>query len=82
MNTEITFPVYRKSKTGSSLYRILSYYLMEEYQIVGTKVFYFEVHARQYPDMLRIREMITLTDGVSLPATDKEFGELSSKVNK
>lgn len=79
MNTEIVFPVYRKSKTGSSFYRIISAQLMEEYQLVGAKVFYFEVRANQYPELLRIKEMISLTDGVSLSATEEEFTVVQTK---
>jgi hypothetical protein len=73
MNDSIKFPIYRKSSTGSSFYRIKSAKELEECQLIGNRVFYYQLVAEQYPETLRIREMISLSDGVTVEATAEEF---------
>ena len=54
----IDFPQYRKLKNGHSFYRIEDENNFTEIQLVGKRKLIFEIHATQYPEKLKIRDMI------------------------
>ncbi len=59
MNDKNThFPQYRKLKNGLRLYKINSPNYFEELQILGDRVFHFAFTAEQYPEKLRIMDML------------------------
>lgn len=55
------FPQYRKLKNGLRFYKINSVVDFEELQLVGEKVFHFHFIAEQYPEKLRIMDMLDET---------------------
>jgi hypothetical protein len=67
------FPQYRKYNNGSSFFKILSSKKFIEIQRIGNSSHQFEVEATQYPEMLRIEDMLTCKDGNWLVATEEEF---------
>lgn len=55
------FPQYRRLSNKKSFYRIDSMERFVEVQIVGSKYFAHDIEAKQYPEMLRIREMLSFS---------------------
>ena len=55
---DINFPVYRKYKNNKSYFKIIQPNLFEEVQIVGTKKIKKITEAKQYPEMIFIRDLI------------------------
>ncbi len=57
------FPIYRKSSNNRNWYKILDERHFVEIQKVGERYFSFEVKAKQYPEMLRIQDMLNCASG-------------------
>ncbi len=57
-NEDIHFPVYRKYKNNKSYFKILSFKLFEEIQIIGSKKLVKQIEANQFPEMVFIRDLI------------------------
>jgi len=57
-NEDIHFPVYRKYKNNKSYFKILSFKLFEEVQIIGSKKIVKQTEALQFPEMLFIKDLI------------------------
>jgi hypothetical protein len=74
------FPQYRKLKNNRSFYRIENLTHFTEIQIIGTKTFLFKLHATQYPEMVKIKDMLNGEDPFQM--SDKiEFDLYSEKLN-
>jgi hypothetical protein len=56
------FPQYRKLSNDKTFYKIQSERLFEEVQLMGSKVFRYRVEAKQYPEILKIKEMLKLEE--------------------
>ncbi len=56
------FPQYRKLSNDKTFYKIQSERLFEEVQLMGSKVFLYRVEAKQYPEILKIKEMLKLEE--------------------
>ena len=57
-NEDIHFPVFRKYKNNKSYFKILSFKLFEEIQIIGSKKIIKQTEAIQFPEMLFIKDLI------------------------
>jgi len=57
-NEDIQFPQYRKYKNNMSYFKIVSFKLFEEIQLIGSKKIIRQVDAIQYPEQLFIRDLI------------------------
>lgn len=55
---KMVFPQFRKLENGRSLYKITSAKQFTELQQVGSKWFSYAFEVQQYPDLLRIQEML------------------------
>ena len=71
------FPQYRKLPNGNSLYRIDSERSFIELQKMGNRWWTFHIEAKQYPEILRIMDMLELKEPYVL-ATEMEFEEIFS----
>lgn len=72
------FPQYRKLE-GLVYYRINSERSFDEIKVVGSQAFYHSISAEQYPEILRIREMLDLRMD-HLELSDKsEFNRIRKK---
>lgn len=60
------FPQFRKLSNGLRFYKINSPESFEELQLVGDKVYHFTIKAEQYPEKLRIMDMMQFTEGYLL----------------
>jgi len=73
MNDKNTdFPQYRKLSNDKTFYKILSDRLFEEVQLMGTKVLRYSVEAKQYPEILKIQDMLQLEE-TYLTISEEEF---------
>lgn len=63
MNDKITeFPQFRKLSNEKHFYKILSEREFEEIRFIGTTKKHHVFEAHQYPEMLRIKDMLEQTD--------------------
>ncbi|MES2799506.1 MAG: hypothetical protein V4638_05785 [Bacteroidota bacterium] len=72
MDKELQFPIYRKLSNNKSYYRIDGLDHFVELKMLGNKFLRYEINARQYPEKLRILDMIDLAIPF-LSATEEEF---------
>lgn len=70
--TEFRFPVYRKLSNNKSFYRIDSERLFFEIQVVGNKSFLTQTEAKQYPEIIRIVDMLNFSEPF-IESTSDEF---------
>ena len=73
-NKVIDFPQYRKLSNNKVFYRIVSNVVFEEIQIIGNKALLHQIEAIQYPEMIRIKDMLEL-NGYEM-STESEFLKL------
>jgi hypothetical protein len=52
------FPQFRKLENGKSLYQILSPTQFIEWQQIGSTWHRYEFEVRQFPDLVRLQEML------------------------
>lgn len=52
------FPQYRKLSNCKSYYRVNDEKCFDEIQLIGDKAIHFFIEAKQYPEMLRIKDML------------------------
>lgn len=79
MNDKNTdFPQYRKLSNDKTFYKIQSDRLFEEVQLMGSKVFRYQVEAKQYPEILKIQDMLQLEEPYLL-ISEEEFTLKTSK---
>lgn len=60
------FPQYRKLTNEKSFYEISDERHFIEKQLIGKQVFIIVVEAKQYPEILRIQDMLACTEGFLL----------------
>ena len=70
--TEFRFPVYRKLSNSKSFYRIEDDRNFFEIQVIGKKCFLTQTEAKQYPEIIRVTDMLTLSDPF-IESTVEEF---------
>jgi hypothetical protein len=68
----MTFPIYRKLANEKSYYKIVSEESFIELQKIGSKTRRHTIIAQQFPEKLRIQDMISLVDGF-LSCDETEF---------
>lgn len=68
------FPIYRKLPNNLRFFKIENDRLFHEKQVMGQRVLNYTIEAKQYPEMLRIKDMIEL-EGFELSSKD-EFERL------
>ncbi|MFT5859400.1 MAG: hypothetical protein ACI865_001501 [Flavobacteriaceae bacterium] len=73
------FPQYRKLVNEKSFYRIVDGRHFDELQLIGSKAVLHELYAEQYPEMLRIKDMLELAEGY-LTSSQSEFEVLLKSV--
>jgi hypothetical protein len=74
----MNFPQYRKLMNDRSFYRIDSERSFYEIQLIGSKCFLHQTEAKQYPEIIRIQDMLSLSEPFVLSSID-EFHTYYSK---
>jgi len=59
----MNFPQYRKYKNIETYFKIISENEFEELSLLGKKFVKRTIEAKQYPEMLRIQDMLNCTEG-------------------
>lgn len=67
------FPVYRKYTNNNTYFKILSENEFEELQFIGSQPHLFTITAHQYPERLRIMDMIACKDEIWEPILEEEY---------
>ncbi len=75
------FPQYRKLTNAKSFYKILNERSFIELQEMGSSWWLFKIEAKQYPEILRIMDMLELNEPFVL-ATEIEFDAINEFVKK
>lgn len=72
MDKNTDFPQFRKLSNGKTFYRILDEKTFEEIQLMGSRSLKYRIVASQYPEILKIKEMLALIEPYEL-STKEEF---------
>lgn len=75
------FPQYRKLINERSFYRIESLDEFTELQQVGSIIFVHKVYAKQYPEKLKILDMLNGADPNIIDCSVTEFQSLAMAIN-
>lgn len=73
------FPQYRKLSNNKVFYRINSTNDFDELMLIGSMVKKHHVLAKQYPEILRIQDMLNLAHEGYLESTEEEFEKMERK---
>ncbi len=52
------YPAFRKYKNSNTYFKIISQNRFEEITFIGDKAFVYVIEAKQYPEFLRIQDML------------------------
>lgn len=67
------FPLYRKYTNNETYFKILSENEFEEIQKVGDKVLIYHIEAIQFPEKLRIKDMIDCREKIWIELSEEEY---------
>lgn len=73
--SEFDFPQYRKLANEKSFYEIVDERHFIEKQRIGKQVFTISIEANQYPEIIRIQDMLNCTEGFEL-STKEAFDSI------
>jgi hypothetical protein len=76
--SKVDFPQYRKLENEKSHYEIRDERHFAEKQLIGKQVFIIEIEAKQYPEILRIQDMLDCTEGFLL-STKEVFDSIGTQ---
>ncbi|MGY8952093.1 MAG: hypothetical protein ACKVJP_01850 [Flavobacteriales bacterium] len=69
----MNYPVYRKYFNGMSYFKIISKMEFEEKQKIGSKIHKHHVIANQFPEKIRIKDMVECFDNLWSEIEKEEF---------
>lgn len=72
----MNYPVYRKYFNGMSYFKIISEMEFEEKQKIGSQIQKHHVIANQFPEKLRIKDMVECVDNLWSEIEKEEFDKL------
>jgi len=75
-NKNVDFPQYRMLSNGKSFYKIIDDRNFKEIQIIGTRKLKFEIHAAQFPEMLRIQDMLATKNNLFIAIDENKWLEI------
>jgi len=75
-NKGTDFPQYRKLSNNKVYYRIRNEREFDEIQLIGKNAQLFNIEAKQYPEMLRIKDLISYTQDGFESSTEEEFEKM------
>ena len=75
----IDFPQYRKLSNDKVFYQILNDREFHEIQIIGSKAQLHKIEAKQYPEMLRIKDLLEYELEGFIESNQQEFDDLLIK---
>ncbi len=79
MSDKVTdFPQYRKLSNEKVFYRIRDDRNFDEIQLIGSRATWFSMEAKQYPEILKIQDLLNASEGLVLSSRE-EFDTLMLK---
>lgn len=75
------FPQYRMLSNEKVFYRIRSDREFDEIQIIGSRAMWFSMVAQQYPEILKIQDLLTFADEGVQSLAEERFVEICSNYN-
>jgi hypothetical protein len=69
----IIFPQYRRYSHGKTWYKIHSPDKFTELTVLGSRYLIHEIEAKQYPEKLRIADMLDGLDGTWICVTEADY---------
>ena len=72
------FPQFRKLVNEKSYYKMVDARHFQEKQCIGKQVFVLEIHAEQYPEIIRIQDMLACADGF-VASTEAEYDSIGKE---
>ncbi|MBL4862591.1 MAG: hypothetical protein JKY09_06195 [Crocinitomicaceae bacterium] len=78
-NKVIDFPQYRKLSNDKVFYRIISDRKFDEIQVIGKTAQLHKIEAKQYPEMLRIKDLLALSMSGFEASTKEEFDNVLNR---
>ena len=78
-NKDTDFPQYRKLSNNKVFYRISNDKYFDEIQLIGSRAQLYRIVANQYPEILRIQDMLGCVDDGFEISSDLEFDALLAK---
>lgn len=74
------FPIYRKYTNSKTFFKIISALEFEEIQFIGSQMHTHRITATQFPEKLRIQDMIECKDGIWKQISEDDY--LSQLIKK
>lgn len=79
MSNKVTdFPQYRKLSNEKVFYRIRDDRNFDEIQLIGNRASWFSMEAKQYPEILKIQDLLIESEGFVTSSKD-EFESMMRK---
>jgi hypothetical protein len=69
----MNFPQYRMLINEKVIYKIIDDRNFEEKQRSGSKIFHFKIEAKQYPELLKIKDMLSCVDQLFIIKEEKDW---------
>ena len=76
MNKDNFFPQYRKLSNEKAFYKIVDERNFEEIQLIGSKKLIYSTYAEQYPEILRIKDMLNCLNDFFIISTEEEWNNI------
>ncbi|MDG1148307.1 MAG: hypothetical protein P8N52_08400 [Crocinitomicaceae bacterium] len=70
------FPQYRKLSNDKVFYKIVNNREFHEIQVIGTFAQLHKIEAKQYPEILKIQDMLNYTIEAFVPSSAEEYAKL------
>jgi len=75
------FPQYRMLSNEKVFYRIRSDREFDEVQLIGARAMWFSMVAQQYPEILKIQDLLSFEDDGIKTLTEQRFQEICAQYN-
>lgn len=72
-NEDTSFPQYRKLVNNRVFYKIIDDRNFEEIQLIGLKKQLYKIQATQYPEILKIQDMINCEEETYVIISEEEW---------
>jgi hypothetical protein len=76
LDKDTDFPQYRKLSNDKVFYKIVSNHEFHEIQIIGTFAQLHKIEAKQYPEILKIQDMLNYTIEAFVLSSIEEYSKL------
>mgnify|MGYP001158670118 CR=1 FL=1 len=76
LDKDTDFPQYRKLSNDKVFYKIVNNREFHEIQVVGTFAQLYTIEAKQYPEILKIKDMLNYTIEGFVPSSIEEYCKL------